>query len=235
MTLTQMRTQVRAVVDIDSTDISDTVMDNILGQGFDTIVYSEKRWPFFETSTTFTTVDGTKDYALATVGASVTQGVREVISLRNDDHIFSYIGSDAADYDYPLDVATSGDPWEWSFWNDTVRLYPTPDTAATIYVRAVRNPTSFGVGTADGTSPDLPDAFHPILVTYAISKAYLQQEDPVMANQYESQFHRDLDNVARRFADTPAPQPMVANSRRSQRYSAGLGALRYANSGGVIW
>ena len=33
MTIAQMRTQVRSIVDIDATDISDTVMDNILGQG----------------------------------------------------------------------------------------------------------------------------------------------------------------------------------------------------------
>jgi hypothetical protein len=63
----------------------------------------------------------------------------------------------------------------------------------------------------------------------------LQQEDPVMANQYQSQFIADLDNVARRYADVPAPQPMIANSRSSSRYLAGYGALRYANTGGVIW
>ena len=72
-------------------------------------------------------------------------------------------------------------------------------------------------------------------MTYATAKAYLQQEDPVMANQYQSQFVQDLDNVARRYADVPAPQPMVANSRRPTRYLAGFGRLRYANTGGVIW
>ena len=67
MTIAQMRTQIRAVVDIDSTDISDTVMNNMLGQGFDLIVYSEKRWPFFEVRTTFPTAGDTKDYTLATI------------------------------------------------------------------------------------------------------------------------------------------------------------------------
>ncbi|SVE38175.1 uncharacterized protein METZ01_LOCUS491029, partial [marine metagenome] len=73
MTIAEMRTQARAIVDIDSTDISDTVLNNIIGQGFDSIVYSEKRWPFYDTATTFSTVQGQKDYSLATVGASVTQ------------------------------------------------------------------------------------------------------------------------------------------------------------------
>lgn len=235
MTIAQMRTQVRSIVDIDATDISDTVMDNILGQGYDLIVYSEKRWPFFETTTTFNTVASQKDYTLATVGASVTEGLREVAALRNDDHIIGFIGSDNADSNYPLNVASSGSPWNWSYWNDTVRLYPTPDGVQTIYVRGLRDAAAFGTGVSDSTEPDLPDPFHAILVTYAIGKAYLQQEDPVMANQYQSQFIADLDNVARRYADVPAPQPMIANSRSSSRYLAGYGALRYANTGGVIW
>jgi len=235
MTIAQMRTQVRSIVDIDSTDISDTVMDNILGQGYDLIVYSEKRWPFFEATTTFSTVAGQKDYTLATVGASVTQGLREVAALRNDDHIIGFIGSDNADSNYPLNVASSGSPWNWSYWNDTVRLYPTPDGVQTIHVRGLRDASAFGTGVSDSTEPDLPDPFHAILVTYAIGKAYLQQEDPVMANQYQSQFIADLDNVARRYADVPAPQPMIANSRSSSRYLAGYGALRYANTGGLIW
>jgi len=238
MTLQQMRDQVRSVVDIDTTDISDTVLDNMIGQGFDTIVYSEKRWPFFETSTTFNTVGGTKKYTLATIAGApdaITQGIREIMSLRNDDHVLEFIGNDNADFIYPLNVTTSGQPWEWSFWNDTVCMYPTPDGAATIHARIMRNPTDFGVGSASGSSPDLPAPFHPILVTYAIAKAYLQQEDPVMAQQYLLQFQTDLDNIGRRYADVPAPQPMVANSRIATRYAVGTGGLRYSNSGGVIW
>jgi hypothetical protein len=158
-----------------------------------------------------------------------------VAALRNDDHIIGFLGSDNADSNYPLNVTTSGSPWNWSYWNDTVRLYPTPDAVQTIYVRGLRDAAAFGTGVSDSTEPDLPDPFHAILVTYAIGKAYLQQEDPVMANQYQSQFIADLDNVARRYADVPAPQPMIANSRSSSRYLAGYGALRYANTGGIIW
>ena len=235
MTLTQMRTQARAIVDIDSTDISDTVLNNIIGQGFDAVVYSEKRWPFYDISTTFSTVASQKDYPLATVGASVTQGLRDVVALRNDDHVIQYIGSDHADKNYPLDVASSGEPWEWSYWNDTVRFYPTPSSVETIYVRGIRNATAFGQGSSDSATPDIPDPFHAVLVTYAIAKCYLQQEDPVMADQYMRSYMIELDNVARRYSDTPSPQPLIANSRTSTRYLAGMGRLRYANTGGVEW
>ena len=191
MTIAEMRTQARAIVDIDTTDISDTVLNNIIGQGFDSIVYSEKRWPFYDVATTFATVASQKDYPIATVGASVTQGLRDVVAIRNDDHVIQYIG--------------------------------------------IRNATDFGEGSADSAEPDLPDPFHAVLVTYAIAKCYLQQEDPTMADQYMRSYMIELDNVARRYSDTPSPQPLVANSQTSTRYLAGMGRLRYANTGGVEW
>ncbi len=240
LTIKQMRDTVRDIIDIDSTDISDDVLNTIIGQGYDTIIYSEKRFPFYEVATTFQTVIGQAEYSLATVGASVvvdseSVGLREISAIKDDDHVFKFIGRDDADFNYPLNVNTSSDPWEWSFWNDTVRLYPTPDTVQTIYVRGFRNAKAFGRGSSDTVTPDLPAPFHAILVTYAVAKAYLQQEDPVMANQYMQDFRIELDNVVRRFADTPAPQPIVANSRKGTRYLAGFGALRYANADGVIW
>ena len=114
LTLSEMRAQVRSVVDIDSTDIDDTTLDTMIGQGFDLIVYSEKRWPFYEVRTTFNTAASTKDYTLTTIAAApdaVTQGIRDIIAIRNDDHVLEYIGTDSADFDYPLNSLPSGNPW----------------------------------------------------------------------------------------------------------------------------
>ena len=160
MTLQQIRDQVRNVVDIDSSDISDQTLDIMIGQGFDTIVYSEKRWPWYEVSTTFDTVGLQKDYPIATVGASVTNGLREIQSLRTDDWVLTFLGRDDADVVYPLDSAGNGDSWYWSYWAETVRLYPTPSSAQTIYVRGYKNPSAFGAGSLDSATPsDFPEPF----------------------------------------------------------------------------
>ena len=47
MTLAQIRTQVQGMLDIAENDIPNSVLDTFIAQGFDAIVYSEKRWPFF--------------------------------------------------------------------------------------------------------------------------------------------------------------------------------------------
>lgn len=209
-----MRSYVRSVVDIDSADISDDTLNRFLGEGYDVIVYSEKRWPFYEVATTFSTSSSTKDYSLATVGASVTTGLREIAALRTDDHILGFIGRDDADGSYPLDVNTTGQPWHWSFWADSVRLHPIPDATYTVNVRGYKKPTAFGAGSSDATEPsDLPEPFHMQIATYGVARAYEQQEDPQMAGQYFAIFNQELDNLRARYDDMPAPQPIVLNSR----------------------
>ena len=219
MDISTMRSYIRSVVDIDSSDIADDTLNRFLGEGYDKIVYSEKRWPFFEVSTTFTTSSDTKDYSLATVGASVTNGIREIAALKTDNHVLEYIGRDDGDVAYPLDSDSSGNPWYWSFWADTIRFYPTPSSGETIYVRGYKNPAAFGAGSSDATEPsDLPDPFHMVLATYGIARAYEQQEDPAMSAQYFSIFNQELDNLRARYEDMPAWQPVRLNYRRVSRW-----------------
>ena len=214
-----MRSYVRSVVDIDSSDISDDTMNRFLGEGYDVIVYSEKRWPFFEVEATFPTVASQKDYTLAVVGGSVTNGLRDIASLRTDDHVITYVGRDTGDVVYPLDVSGTGEPWWWSYWAENVRLYPTPSAVHTVTLRGYAEPAAFGAGSSDATEPsDLPTPFHIVVATYGIALAYEQQEDPVMAAQYFAVFNQELDNLRARYEDTPSPQPIIVGSRRASRW-----------------
>ena len=214
-----MRSYVRSVVDIDTSDISDDVMNRFLGEAYDVIVYSEKRWPFFEVATTFDTVASQKDYTVAVVGASVTNGLREIAAIRTDNHVLEYIGRDDGDVIYPLNSNTTGNPWYWSFWADSIRLYPTPSSVATVYIRGYADPAAFGAGVADSTEPsDLPTPFHMVLATYGIARAYEQQEDPTMSAQYFSIFNQELENLRARYEDMPAAQPVRLNSRSVSRW-----------------
>jgi hypothetical protein len=170
-----MRDYVRNIVDITVNDIADTTMNTFLREGYDVIVYSEKRWPFYETALTFDTVASQKDYSMTEiavnqsfvhdgvtfsgVAAPSNVGLREIAALKTDNHVLEYIGYDVGDVIYPLDSNTTGRPWYWSMWsagssasagvsNQTIRLYPTPGEVQTISVRAYRNPVDFA-----GNSP----------------------------------------------------------------------------------
>ena len=108
MQLSVMRDHVRNVVDITSNDISDSTMNTFIREGYDIIVYSEKRWPFYEVAVTFDTVASQKDYTVAEVGTNISfvhdgvtfsggvapmnVGIREVASMKTDNHVLEYIG-----------------------------------------------------------------------------------------------------------------------------------------------
>ena len=46
-------------------------------------------------------------------------------SLRTDDWVLTFLGRDDADVVYPIDAASNGDPYYWSYWGETARIYPT--------------------------------------------------------------------------------------------------------------
>ena len=245
-----MRDYVRDVVDIDSTDITDNTMNVFLREGYVAVVYSEKRWPFYEVAVTFDTVASQKDYTLADIGGDSSTGVklthagvefsgasapkspglREVAAMKTDNHVLEFIGYDDADVIYPLDSNTVGNPWYWAMWGGqggtlNIRLYPTPSSVHTIYVRGYRNAIEFGganavyrTGIGDTDTPDWPDPFDNVLSLYGIYRSYQQQEDAGMANQYFARFQGELDNLRARFEDTPAPQPLRLNSRNASRW-----------------
>ena len=229
-----MRDYTRAVVDIDTTDIANSTLNTFIREGYDAVVYSEKRWPFYEVNTTFNTVNSQKDYTLTEAGtnisvsldsATLTPGFREIGHLMTDGHVLEYLGRDDGDLVYPLDSNSTGEPWYWSEWGDSIRLYPTPSSALTIYARGYRNAVEFGGNTAiyraaiaNTDTPDLPDPFDNVLSLYSIYRAYQQQEDSGMAQQYYVAFVGELENLTARYKSAPAPQPVVLNSRRASRW-----------------
>ena len=219
MNILEMRDYIRSVVDIDVSDISDDVLNRFLGEGYDLIVYSDKRWPFYEVQNTFPTVADQKDYSLAEVGVNITNGLREINALRTDRHVITFVGRDEGDVVYPIETNTTGEPWWWSYWAESVRLYPTPSSVLTVSVRGYGDPTAFGAGSADTVSPsDLPTPFHVVIATYGLARAYEQQEDPTMANQYFAIFQQEFTNLKARYNDMPAPQPVLLNSRSASRW-----------------
>ena len=103
MQLSAMRDHVRNVVDITTNDISDATMNTFIREGYDIIVYSEKRWPFYEVAATFETVASQKAYTLAEVGTNLSfahdgvpfegavaptnVGLREVAAMKTGNHV----------------------------------------------------------------------------------------------------------------------------------------------------
>jgi len=136
--LSSLRDYCRAVVDIDTTDITNATLNEFIREGYDLIVYSEKRWPFYEVALSFDTVADQKDYTLAQISGNTTTGLsfvhdgstfsaagggsnnvslREVAALKTDSHILEYLGYDVGDIIYPVNRTPGGTPYYFSMWN----------------------------------------------------------------------------------------------------------------------
>ena len=92
-----MRTYVRDIVDITSSDVSDSTMNTFIREGYNLIVYSEKRWPFYEVALSFTTVGGQSDYPIADIATN--------LSITHDGVSFSGAGGGGGAH------AGSGNPY----------------------------------------------------------------------------------------------------------------------------
>lgn len=223
-TLQSIRDYVRSYMDLDESDLADTLIDAWCSEGSLLIEKAEKRWPFYETSWTLSTVADQQDYTITT---AIGTNVREVVAITGPRWDLLWIDRGAADWRWPQNVETTGEPTHWSQWGTTsLRLHPTPSAAVQLTVRGYRTATDW-VATGAGTSPDFPAELHPTLMAFVMARAYLQQEDEDLAQQNMQIFEASLDAFRRRITDTPGNQPLILNSRRSH-YSPFLGSrLRF--------
>ena len=78
MNLADIRSKVREIVDMGSTDLSDTLLNMYIQDGYDRMIALERRWPFFEKTYTLSTVADQRSYALSSIGEG---DVREITSV----------------------------------------------------------------------------------------------------------------------------------------------------------
>lgn len=204
MTKTDIINAVREITEMDSSDVSDTVLNIYLRDGYNRIIDLERRWSFLECSFSLTTVAGQDDY---TVDDYTADEIREVIAVLDDDgERLTYISYDDAE-DVLLDQpVTTGDPVFYSFWGGKMFLFPTPDSAVTFSVRAYRYPTDW---VTNNTSPDGVASFDMALVYYAISRIYQAQEELNTAATYERMYADTVTLARRDLTRPPSSTPVV--------------------------
>lgn len=219
LTLDQIRAFVRGHMDIEEDDLPNDVLDVFIREGSKRIERAEKRWPFYAKRWEYTTASGTAEIPFSTIGADL----REISAIKGPQWRLTHIGQDLADEVWPESTTQTGEPTHFSIENETLYLWPEPGDTYVLIVRGYRTATDW-VADGAGAEPDLPDELHNTVATWALARAYGQQDDPEMASLYERQFSDELTLYRNRLHDSPAPQPIVLNhgSRRST-----AGRLRY--------
>lgn len=185
MTATQLRNTVRQIVDLDTDDLPDSLLDLYIRDGYYRILDIEKRWPWLETSFSFTTTPNVRAYLIS---GFTNDPISQVVSIVDNVGVgarLELVGYEEAEGTYIGSYDTAGDPLFYSVWNDRIHLYPKPNNARTMTCRGYREPRDW-IG-LDGTVDAHPSLHFP-LVYYAVSRVYQQLEDAQMSAVYKQSF-----------------------------------------------
>lgn len=224
ITLTQLRTQVRNMVDLDETDLPDSIVDQFAREGFQRIYALERRWPILQETYTFNTVANQREYMISTIG-----DIREIISVVDTSTQGARLN--LIDYNEAegiwlgnLDVASR--PYFYSFWDKKLQLWAKPDIVYPMTVRAFRNPVYTWLSNVN-EAIDLDEWFHAILPYFIIARVYQRQEDSDLSAMHMRSFDEGVAFARRDLMKASSAQPVVMSGGKQyptlQRWLQTLG------------
>jgi hypothetical protein len=195
----------RSITDLDALDISDALLNMYIKDGYDRVIAMERSWPFFEDSATLNAVANTQTYALSGINSGQFREISSLLDTGRNLRL-QYISHDEAEGSNRGFTITTR-PLYFSFWEQSLYLWPRPSENVTYTVRGYRVPTNWTAN--DTTECDMDERLHQSLVYYAASKMYEYQEDPDMAAVYEKQFRESVAMARDDIMRIPVNSPMM--------------------------
>lgn len=204
-TLQQFRDLVRLTMDLDADDLADLLVDEWVRDGAVRAQSKRQRWPFFEKTWTFSTVEGQSTYTVdaITADSGEAESIAEIRQVRGPRWDLKWVDISSIDQMSPQNSVRTGSPTHYARWgNGDLVLSPEPTVIETFQIRGFQEPTDWVAGGAGNTS-DMPDTFDSPILNWAIGRAYAQQDEPQTALYYADMSDLRLDELVKRYNDTP--------------------------------
>ncbi len=218
---------VRGHLDVDSSDLTDSVIDVFKREGFNRIIRSQSRWPFMEASWTLSTSPGDQTYPFTTASLLTPSAIEDIFSINDELREIRRVPHEDAKQMFPSGATTTGRPMYWSKHADTIYLWPTPDAVYTYAIDGLKK--AFDWVAANSAPTDLPDDFHELIALWVLHRGYLQQDDPETAAFYVRQFEDGLHTITGRYLHAPLDRPVVMNRpQRTRTFERALYPNEYA-------
>lgn len=235
--------QLQIGYDNDVDDINQDLVLQFLKEGFQTIVDSEVRWPWFESNYQAFTVYGqqtisnfflTQTYSpYITVPQNVNMSdIKELINVvaiqgtepfQNYGNELIYLGQHQAERWWVGATNQPGIPGYFSIWSNQMYMWPRPNQEYLLQIRGYRQPDlNWLLDSSNSESTvyvDLDLELQACLINYAMSRIYQFQEDAEMSRVYREQFVTNLKNYQDYLTAPSSNQPLV--------YSGGLQLSTY--------
>lgn len=232
MTAADIRSAVRSITDLDSTDLSDSLLDLYIRDGYYRILDTEKRWSFLEYSFEFSTRTGVRAYELSTLTDEPMGQISSIVDNRGTGYRMDMIGFDMAEQTYIGSYDTNADPLFYALWGGSIHLYPKPNNVRTLTARGYREPLDWQT---EGGDVDAIPSLHFPLVYYACSRVYQQLEDTAMAQMYKGAFDEGV-ALAVKNATTPSSHNLMRlNAGQTENRPTYNGWIRSLGSSRSNW
>lgn len=209
MNAASLREAVRDITDLDSDDLPDALLDLYIRDGYYRILDLEKRWPFLEKSFTFSTITEQRAYVIENFTSDPIAQVVSIVDNTSTGYRLQMIGYDEGERTYSGSYDTSGDPLFYAVWEGRIHLFPKPNNARLLQVRAYREPTDWI--TLEGDVDAAPNLHFP-LVYYAAARVYQRLEDTVMADAYKRSFDEGVALARQNITQPTSHTPLRLNS-----------------------
>jgi len=219
MNLADIRNKVRAIVDMDTVDLSDDLLEMYIRDGFDRMMSIERRWPTFQKSATLSTVVDEREYALSTIGDGDFSDIISIVDVTSGGIRLTLVSHDDAEATWVGGSDQSGRPLHFSVWEQKIHLWPKPNAVYSLSVRGYRKPIDWLVN--DSTEVDADARLHQALVYYAVAQVYQLQEDIELAAFYRNSFDENVRLVARDIMKPSSHRPLVLSGQPFHETSAG--------------
>lgn len=218
-----MRQIVRTTLDLDVNDLPDVLVDSWLQEGYDLCIAGERNWRFFEVTQSFSTVAHQQKYLMSSFDN--TNPMILAYAVRGPRWDLMPVAHRLAESAFNLQTASEREPNYFSFWANYLYFWPVPDAVYAYEIRGYRQPQDW-IASGAGAVPDCPAEFHRVIVTWALSRAYLQQDDLYAAQMLELQFGNEQRALRVENIEMITTGPIVMNAGEIQAFPTGR--LRYA-------
>lgn len=231
-----VRNYVRSFIDVDSTDIPDSLLDSWIYTGWDDLIGTTIKWPFYEvgenangssgstnpgTPYSITTVVGVQNYALPTVtvqGTAAKVDVHNIVSVQGPHWEMLWESTTALESSFVPAFIVSQEPERYSFWgsDNMLTCWPIPNASFTLNIRAYRNPIDW-VALGAGGLIDAPNDFFSTLQHYVLGQGWAQQTDLQQASFWLQQYQTGKARLAKKYLKAPMSENIVLNGGQVTR------------------
>lgn len=226
--LAKFRELIRLTLDLDATDLPNTLVDEWVRDGATRAQTRRQEWPFFQYDWTFTGVSGQSNYTFASIASGSGETIAEIRQVRGPSWDLRWQDIATRDRYRSRDSSNNGSPNYWSVWNNgELVLDPAPDNSTdTFVIRGYKEPKDW-VADGDSATSDMPKDFDSPILNWALGRAYAQQDEPQMAVYYADLADLRLRELVR-FYDDPSPTITVTMGGDYKRSASSLMDPRFS-------